>query len=59
MSDDLRRAKELGPADQQVARTKDNSIGVDDIGLPSGMPANEVSKLNEIKPDPTKIENKS
>ncbi|WP_148415495.1 hypothetical protein [Noviherbaspirillum massiliense] len=50
--------EELGKADQQAARTEDNPIGIDDIGMPSGMPANEVSQLNEIRPDPGKLEQK-
>jgi hypothetical protein len=40
-----------GPED---ARTRDNPIGIDDIGLPSGIQPDEVPKLNEVKADPRK-----
>lgn len=43
----------------QKARTKDNPIGIDDIGLPSGIPPDQLPKLNEVKPDPNKVANKS
>lgn len=50
------QADRAGP---QPARTKENSTGIDDIGLPSGIQPDELTKLDEVKPDPAKIENKS
>jgi hypothetical protein len=50
------------PADRagpHKVRTKDNPIGIDDIGLPSGIPPDELASLDEVKPDPAKPENKS
>lgn len=41
------------------ARTKDNPIGIDDIGLPSGIQSDEAGKLDQIKPDPAQAKNKS
>lgn len=38
------------------ARTKDDLEGIDDIGLPSGIQPEEVGTLDEVKPDPAKIE---
>lgn len=54
MNQDVKRAKELGPADGREPRSRDNSIGIDDIGLESGLPADEAVRLDEIKPDPDK-----
>ncbi len=39
-------------------RTKDNPIGIDDIGLPSGIQPDEVGKPEQIKPDPGKTQEK-
>ena len=47
---------EVGKSDRQVVRTKENPIGIDDIGLESGIQPDEVSKLDEIKPDPDKVQ---
>lgn len=50
------------PADKagpHPARDKDNLVVQDDIGLPSGIQPDEVSKLNEVNPDPEKLKNKS
>lgn len=52
---DVKRAKELGPADAQEPRSSDNSIGIDDIGLESGLPVDDAVRLDEIKPDPEKL----
>jgi hypothetical protein len=50
---------ETGKGDSEAARTKDNPIGIDDIGLPSGIRKNEVGRLEEIRPDPGKTSDKS
>jgi hypothetical protein len=50
------------PADRagsHEARTKDNPTGVNYIGLPSGIPPEDLAGLDRVKPDPTKVENKS
>jgi hypothetical protein len=47
---------EVGKGDRQATRTKDNPIGIDDIGLPSGIQKDEVSRLEELKPDPEKTQ---
>lgn len=48
-----------GQADSEEARTKDNPIGIDDIGLPSGIRKDEVGRLEEIRPDPAKTSDDS
>lgn len=45
--------------DRQEARTKDNPIGIDDIGLPSGIRKDDVGRLEDIQPDPGKPSDKS
>ena len=40
-------------------RTTDNPIATEDIGLPTGIQADEVGKLNQVKPDPEKVQDKS
>lgn len=59
MSDEQKRTVEAGKSDRQVVRTKDNPIGIDDIELPSGIQPDEVSRLDEIKPDPEKLDDNS
>lgn len=54
MSDKQKRPVEVGKSDPQPVRTKDNPLGIDDIGLPSGIQPDEVRKLQEIKPEPEK-----
>ncbi|MEN3296360.1 MAG: hypothetical protein V7642_5613, partial [Burkholderiales bacterium] len=46
-------------AGSHEARTKDNPVGVNYIGLPSGIPPEDLAGLDRVKPDPTKVENKS
>ncbi|HJV79270.1 hypothetical protein [Noviherbaspirillum sp.] len=58
MGNSQREPDELGKPDPQVARTKDNPIGIDDIGLPSGISPDELPKLEEIRPDPAKLKDK-
>lgn len=41
------------------ARTTDNPVTTEDIGLPAGIQADEVGKLSQVKPDPEKIKDKS
>jgi hypothetical protein len=53
---DTRLEDAAGP---HPARTQDNLIGGDDIGLPSGIQPEEVGKVDEIKPDPDKVESKT
>lgn len=43
----------------QKARTKDDPIGIDDIGMPSGPQPDQLPKLDEVKPDPDKVQRKS
>jgi hypothetical protein len=46
------RPAEVGKGDRTKVRTQDNPIGIDDIGLPSGMQKDDVRRLDEIRPDP-------
>ncbi|OGB26773.1 MAG: hypothetical protein A3I66_21715 [Burkholderiales bacterium RIFCSPLOWO2_02_FULL_57_36] len=48
-----------GSTGPHPARTTDNPISTDDIGLPTGIQSDEVSKLGQAKPDPEKVKNKS
>jgi hypothetical protein len=50
---------EPGKGDREAVRTKDNPIGIDDIGLPSGVPKDEVGRLEDIQLDPNKASDKS
>ena len=50
---------EPGKGDRQAVRTKDNPIGIDDIGLPSGIQKEEAGRLEDIRPDPDKTSAKS
>lgn len=54
MNNESQKYVEKGSADQVVARTKDNAIGTDDIGLPSDVVPDGAGKPDEIKPDPDK-----
>jgi len=46
---------EPGKGDREAVRTKDNPIGIDDIGLPSGIPKEDVARRpEEIRPEPGK-----
>lgn len=54
MNPEKQSTVEVGKADPQQTRTKDNPLGIDDIGLPGGIQKDEVSRLEEIKPDPEK-----
>jgi hypothetical protein len=58
MNNEKQSTVEVGKGDREVVRTKDNPIGIDDIGLPSGIPRDEVTKLQDIQPDPAKTEQK-
>ena len=40
-------------------RSTDNPITTEDIGLPTGIQPEEAGKLDQVKPDPEKIKNKS
>lgn len=44
--------------DPGVARTKDNPLGIDDIGLPDDMIPADASKLDRIRPDQEKLKEK-
>jgi hypothetical protein len=50
---------EPGKGNREEVRTKDNPIGIDDIGLQSGIRKDEVGRLEEIRPDPGKTSDKS
>ena len=54
MGNEQKTPADAGKGDRQATRTKDNPIGIDDIGLPSGIQKEEVSRLEELKPDPEK-----
>ncbi|WP_158597870.1 hypothetical protein [Noviherbaspirillum saxi] len=58
MSNEKKSTPEVGKGDREVVRTKDYPIGIDDIGLPSGMPRDEVTKLQDIQADPDKVKGK-
>jgi hypothetical protein len=40
-------------------RSKDEPITTEDIGFPTGILPDEVSKLDQVKPDPAKTQDKS
>jgi hypothetical protein len=40
-------------------RTKDDPITTEDIGLPTGIQPDQVGKLDQLKPDPEKVKDKS
>lgn len=52
MTDEKRTAVDVGNGGPRVTRTKDNPIGIDDIGLPAGIQKDEVSAMEQIRPDP-------
>lgn len=58
MDNEKQSPVEVGKGDREVVRTKDNPIGIDDIGLPSGMPRDEATKPQDIQPDPAKTQQK-
>ncbi len=39
-------------------RTKEDVIATEDIGLPTGIQPDELSKLDQVKPDPDKTDTK-
>ncbi|SNS87109.1 hypothetical protein SAMN06265795_10851 [Noviherbaspirillum humi] len=47
------KADKAGP---RPARTEENAIGVDDIGLESGIQAEEARQIEEIRPEQAKRE---
>lgn len=48
-----------GKGDRQAVRIKDNPIGIDDIGLPSGIQTEDAGRLEDTRPDPDKTPAKS
>lgn len=58
MNQEKQSSVEVGKGVREVVRTKENPIGIDDIGLPSGIQPDEVTKLQEIQPDPAKAQQK-
>lgn len=54
MNSEKQSKVDVGKTDPQPTRTKDNPLGIDDIGLPAGIQKDEISRLEEIKPDPEK-----
>ncbi|HEY0844966.1 MAG TPA: hypothetical protein VGE12_06340 [Noviherbaspirillum sp.] len=56
MSNDKKPVVDVGKTEPEPVRTKDNPIGIDDIGLPAGIRKDEVARLNEIRPDPDKVD---
>ncbi|KIF82903.1 hypothetical protein [Noviherbaspirillum autotrophicum] len=59
MKNEQKSYVEPGGGDPRAARTKDNAIGIDDIGLPSDVVPDNASKVEEITPAPEKIERKT
>ena len=41
------------------ARTTDDTITTEDIGLPAGLQSDEVGKLDQVKPTPEKVKDKT
>jgi hypothetical protein len=58
MAQEERKSVRIGPADEQAARTKDNAIGIDDIGLPSDVKPDAISSPQDIHPEPDKTGDK-
>lgn len=54
MNSEKQSKADVGKTDPQPVRTKDNLLGIDDIGLPAGIQKDEVNRLEDIKPDPEK-----
>jgi hypothetical protein len=54
-----KKSVQIGPADEQGVRTKDNAIGIDDIGLPADVKPDGLSTLQDIHPDPAKTQDKT
>lgn len=55
MSIEQKKYVEPGSAEQQAARTKDNAIGIDDIGLSEDIKPDGARKPEEIRPDSEKV----
>lgn len=58
MSSERKPAVDVGKTQPEPTRTKDNPLGIDDIGLPAGIQKDEVARLNEIRPEPDKSKDK-
>ncbi|MEC4719499.1 hypothetical protein RY831_10075 [Noviherbaspirillum sp. CPCC 100848] len=58
MNNEKQSTVEVGKGDREVVRTKENPIGIDDIGLPAGIQPDEVTKLDDVRPDPAKTQQK-
>ena len=58
MDNEQKKPADVGKGDSFTTRTKDNPIGVDDIGLPADMQKDELSRLQDIRPDPDKAKDK-
>lgn len=58
MRNEQKKYVEQGDADPRLARTMDNAIGTDDIGLACDVLPDNAGKVEEIKPDPEKIQRK-
>lgn len=58
MNNDKQSTTEVGKGNREVVRTKENPIGIDDIGLPAGIQRDEVTKLEDVQPDPEKTRQK-
>lgn len=59
MDDRKKNPVEVGKGDREAVRTKDNPIAGDDIGLQSGIRKDDVSRLEDIHPDPDKANDPS
>ena len=59
MDDKQKPPVEPGKGDREAVRNKDNPIGIDDIGLPSGIRKEEAGRLEDIRPDSGKTSNPS
>ena len=50
---------EPGKGNREEVRTKDNPIGIDDIGLESGISKDDAGRIEDIRPDPDKASDRS
>lgn len=41
------------------ARGKEELVGIDDIGLPSGIQPDDAGTLDQLRPEPDKLQNQS
>lgn len=59
MTSEQKNPLEADKPDVSTVRTKDNPIGIDDIGLPAQLQPDEAVPPAEVKPDPARVNDRS